>query len=164
MSLALRLEHVAFAYAHGTPVLRDVDLEVQRGEFVAIAGPNGGGKTTLLRLVLGLERPTSGRIEVLVERYGYLPQRAQTGIDAPLTVRELVAVARVRRGRALRRADRADPGARRVRRVPFGLARCLARPLSRPCLTSSSCGSRSAPASSSACWPPRSGSSSCSGG
>src|SRR2546423_11999011 len=102
MSLALLLDHVSYAYAHGTAVLRDVDLEVQRGEFVAIAGPNGGGKTTLLRLVLGLERPTSGRIEVQLRRYGYLPQRAQTGIDAPLTVRELVAVGRVPRTRLLR--------------------------------------------------------------
>ena len=99
MSVALRLEHVSFAYTHGTPVLRNVDLEVQRGEFVAIAGPNGGGKTTLLRLVLGLERPTAGRVEVLLHRYGYLPQRAQTGIDAPLTVRELVGVGRVPRSR-----------------------------------------------------------------
>src|SRR5256714_8766695 len=99
MSLALRLDHVSFAYTHGTPVLRDVDLEVQRGEFVAIAGPNAAGKTTWLRLVPGLERPTSGRVEVLLHRFGYLPQRAQTGIDAPLTVRELVAVGRVPRTR-----------------------------------------------------------------
>ena len=99
MSVALRLEHVSFAYTHGTPVLRNVDLEVQRGEFVAIAGPNGGGKTTLLRLVLGLERPTAGRVEVLLHRHGYLPQRAQTAIDAPLTVRELVGVGRVPRSR-----------------------------------------------------------------
>jgi zinc transport system ATP-binding protein len=99
MPLALRLEHVSFTYGHGAPVLRDVNLAVERGEFVAIAGPNGGGKTTLLRLILGLEQPTSGRIEIAVERRGYLPQRAQTAIDAPLTVRELVAAGRVARSR-----------------------------------------------------------------
>ena len=60
MPLALRLQGVSFAYGHSPPVLRDVDLEVERGEFVAIAGPNGGGKTTLVRLVVGLEQPTSG--------------------------------------------------------------------------------------------------------
>ena len=54
-------------------------------------------------------------------------------------------------------------GGDRLRRASFGPARCLARPLARPCLTSSSCGSRSARASSSACSRPRSASSSCSG-
>lgn len=90
MPLALRLHGVSFAYERGPPVLRDVDLAVERGEFLAIAGPNGGGKTTLLRLVLGLEQPSSGKVELLVRRLAYLPQRAQASVDAPLTVRELV--------------------------------------------------------------------------
>ena len=108
MPLALRLDHVSFAYGHGPPVLRDVDLTVDRGEFVAIAGPNGGGKTTLLRLVLGLEHATSGRVQVAVARRGYLAQRAQTPIDAPLTVRELVGAGRVARSRLLGPPARAD--------------------------------------------------------
>src|SRR2546422_3909668 len=99
MSLALRLDHASFSYGHGPLVLRDVDLEVDRGEFVAIAGPNGGGKTTLVRLAVGLEEPTSGSVELLVDKIGYLPQRAQAGIDAPLTVRELVTAGRASRTR-----------------------------------------------------------------
>jgi zinc transport system ATP-binding protein len=99
MSLAFRLEHVSFSYGPGPPVLRDVDLEVERGEFVAIAGPNGGGKTTLVRLVVGLAEPTSGHLEVFTRKIGYLPQRAQAGIDAPLTVRELVTAGRASRTR-----------------------------------------------------------------
>jgi zinc transport system ATP-binding protein len=99
LPLALRLQRVSFAYGHAPPVLRDVDLEVERGEFVAIAGPNGGGKTTLVRLVVGLEEPTSGRVELLVRKVGYLPQRAQAGIDAPVTVRELVTTGRASRTR-----------------------------------------------------------------
>ena len=94
MSLAVRFEHVSFSYGAGPPVLRDVDLEVERGEFVAIAGPNGGGKTTLVRLAVGLAEPTRGHVEVFTRRIGYLAQRAQAGIDAPLTVRELVSAGR----------------------------------------------------------------------
>jgi zinc transport system ATP-binding protein len=89
-------------------VLREVDLEVQRGEFVAIAGPNGGGKTTLVRLVVGLEQSALGRVELLVGKVGYLPQRAQAGIDAPLTVRELVTTGRASRTRLVGPLSGAD--------------------------------------------------------
>jgi zinc transport system ATP-binding protein len=99
MSLAVRFEHVSFSYGAGPPVLRDVDLEIQRGAFVAIAGPNGGGKTTLVRLAVGLAEPTDGRVDVYTRRIGYLPQRAQAGIDAPLTVRELVTAGRASHAR-----------------------------------------------------------------
>ena len=108
MPLALRLEGVSFAYGHAPAVLRDVDLEVQRGEFVAIAGPNGGGKTTLVRLVVGLEHPTAGGVELMVRRVGYLPQRTQAGIDAPVTVRELVTTGRASRTRLLGPLSSAD--------------------------------------------------------
>src|SRR5919197_1310084 len=105
--------------------LRALDAEYRqalahcaRHEFVAIAGPNGGGKTTLLRLALGLERPTRGRVELFGEpahrfgrrgRLAYLPQRTQVGIEAPATVRELVSAGLApRRGvfGPLRSADR----------------------------------------------------------
>src|SRR5207248_10403064 len=87
-------------------VLSDVDLEIEEGEFVAIAGPNGGGKTTLLRLVLGLERPRRGSARLFGEpardfsdraALSYLAQRARVGIDAPITVRELVQSGRASR-------------------------------------------------------------------
>jgi zinc transport system ATP-binding protein len=128
--LALRLEDVSFSYGHGTPVLRDVDLAVERGEFVAIAGPNGGGKTTLLKLVLGLEQPSSGRVEVFTTRRGYLAQRAQTTIDAPLTVRELVTAGRAARTRLLGPLVRADREAVRVAIARVGLERQADRRLS----------------------------------
>ena len=108
MPLALRLQAVSFAYGHSPPVLRDVGLEVERGEFVAIAGPNGGGKTTLVRLVVGLEQPTSGRVELMVRKVGYLPQRTQAGIDAPVTVRELVTTGRASRARLIGPLSAAD--------------------------------------------------------
>jgi zinc transport system ATP-binding protein len=119
VSLAVELHDVGFAYPAGPPVLAGVDLRVERGEFVAIAGPNGGGKTTLLRLILGLERPASGEALLFGEpasrfsgraSLGYLAQRTQLGVDAPATVREVVAAGRVAAGGLLgplRRRDRA---------------------------------------------------------
>jgi zinc transport system ATP-binding protein len=108
MPLALRLQDVSFAYGHGQLVLQDVDLQVQQGEFVAIAGPNGGGKTTLVRIVVGLEQPTTGRVERLARKIGYLPQRAQAGLDAPVTVRELVSSGRASRARLIGPLNNAD--------------------------------------------------------
>jgi ABC-type Mn2+/Zn2+ transport system ATPase subunit len=61
MPLAVELTGVAFGYRPGQRVLEGVDLQLGEGEFVAVAGPNGGGKTTLIRIVLGLERPSAGR-------------------------------------------------------------------------------------------------------
>src|SRR5919205_687802 len=103
MPLAVQFDHVHFAYQHGQPVLRDVSLEIEAGEYVAIAGPNGGGKTTLLRLALGLERPSAGIVRLFGElpdrfreraRLGYLAQRAQLDVQAPATVHEVVTAGR----------------------------------------------------------------------
>jgi len=114
----VELDDVSFGYRAGVRVLDHVSLRVDAGEFVAIAGPNGGGKTTLLRLVLGLERPTAGRVRVFGRtgtrsadgtRIGYLPQRARLIGEAPVTVREVVSTGRLAPAGIwgpLRRADR----------------------------------------------------------
>ena len=119
MPVAVELRDVSFAYNGGRPVLEHVSLSVETGEFVAIAGPNGGGKTTLMRLALGLERPASGEALLFGEpatrfsgrsTLGYLAQRSQLGVDAPATVREVVAAGRLASGGLLgplRRRDRA---------------------------------------------------------
>jgi zinc transport system ATP-binding protein len=125
---AVELEDVTFAYAPGEPVLRDVDLRIEPGEFIAVAGPNGGGKTTLVRLILGLERPSRGSATLFGEeaggftrrsQLGYVAQRSQLGVDAPVTVRELVAAGRLAASSLvgpLRARDRAsvDEAIRRV--------------------------------------------------
>lgn len=107
MPLAVELSGVDFAYSPGRPVLREVDLAVEPGELVAIAGPNGGGKTTLVRLTLGLERPSRGSVRLFGEpahrsqrhtRLGYVAQRSYVATTAPVTVHELVAAGRVAAG------------------------------------------------------------------
>jgi len=112
MSLAVELRGVSFGYGPGRRVLEDVDLELGEGEFVAVAGPNGGGKTTLMRIVLGLERPSRGTALLYGEpahrfsgsrALGYLAQRSHAGGDAPATVREVVSAGRLASGRLLGR-------------------------------------------------------------
>jgi zinc transport system ATP-binding protein len=119
MPVAVELRDVSFAYGAGPRVLEGVDLAVEAGEFVAVAGPNGGGKTTLVRLALGLERPTAGSVLLFGEpaqrfsrrsTLGYLAQRSALGTGAPATVREVVAAGRLAAGGLLgplRRRDRA---------------------------------------------------------
>lgn len=84
----------------GRPILSDVNFTADHGDFIAITGPNGGGKTTLLRLILGLLHPTSGKIVFYDDcgniadshpRFGYLPQKNSVDSHFPITVGEVVA-------------------------------------------------------------------------
>ncbi len=140
MSLALELRDVRFAYPDGPAVFEALDLTVGRGELVAIAGPNGGGKTTLLRLALGLERPGQGEVRLFGEpvevarrrgAIGYLAQRSQLRLDAPATVREVVAAGRLARAGLLGRLSERDREhvAQAIGRV--GLSSVADRPLAR---------------------------------
>lgn len=93
---ALVFDAVGFAY-EATPALIDISLRVGHGEFLALIGPNGGGKSTLLKLALGLLEPAAGRIEVLGSapqlarsRVGYVPQFAGFPRDFPVTAGEAV--------------------------------------------------------------------------
>lgn len=79
-------------------ILTDVNLSVNRGDFMAVTGPNGGGKTTLMRLMLRLLRPTSGKViyfdgegrETANLSIGYLPQKNMIDSKFPITVSEVV--------------------------------------------------------------------------
>lgn len=93
-------------------VLENVDFDVDPGRIYVLVGPNGGGKTTLLRLLLGLVRPSRG--EVLWHHegtapgttpfpIGYVPQRCDADLGYPLTVRDVVALVTTRHGPHARR-------------------------------------------------------------
>ena len=97
--LAAEVRNVTFSYDRREPVLVDVSLEVPPGGCVTLVGPNGGGKTTLLKLMLGLLEPDRGRVSLLGGppertrgRAGYVPQRLQCDALFPITAREVVAM------------------------------------------------------------------------
>lgn len=83
----------------GRDILSDINFDVNRGDFIAITGPNGGGKTTLLRIILKLLKPTTGSVTYLDPQgnpvkglpIGYLPQKNMIDSRVPVTVHELVA-------------------------------------------------------------------------
>ena len=75
------------------PALRHASLTINDHDFIGVIGPNGGGKTTLVKAILGLLKPAAGRIEYLIEKsdIGYLPQGNQVDEKFPITVKEVVA-------------------------------------------------------------------------
>jgi zinc transport system ATP-binding protein len=95
------LENVSFAYKQNK-ILEDVTLFIQKGEFASIVGPNGGGKTTLLKLILGLLKPDQGRIRIFGQppaqarqKIGYMPQYAPLDMNFPATVMDVVLMGRL---------------------------------------------------------------------
>lgn len=97
---AVELKDVTFTY-HEQPVLEDINFTMEEKDFVAVIGPNGGGKSTLLKLILGLIKPEKGEVKVFGrkpdkarEMVGYLPQHSLFNTDFPINVFETVMMAR----------------------------------------------------------------------
>lgn len=105
MTPALSARGLHFAYRSAEPVLRGVDLEIRAGEFIGLLGPNGGGKTTLLRCLLGLANPTAGGVWIdgrplsglrpreRARRLAYVPQTPASAFA--FTAREIVTMGRL---------------------------------------------------------------------
>ncbi len=112
---AICLEGVSFSYSHseGDTLFENIDLDVFPGELVCLVGPNGGGKSTLLKLILGELRPLRGRVLICGEdraksrvRIGYLPQSIHWDAEFPITVGDVVLTSRCHFG-PVRSEDRA---------------------------------------------------------
>ncbi|MBW2027911.1 MAG: metal ABC transporter ATP-binding protein [Deltaproteobacteria bacterium] len=112
---AIEIEDLSFAY-DDTEVLRDVNLKLEQGEFLGIIGPNGGGKTTLLKLMLGLLKPDKGSVRILGQsprevrhRMGYVPQDLSFNLGFPISAMDVALMGRIGRsplGRKYGQEDR----------------------------------------------------------
>jgi zinc/manganese transport system ATP-binding protein/zinc transport system ATP-binding protein len=99
-----------------TQALEGISLKVWPGEFVAVVGPNGGGKTTLLRTILGAVHPMAGKVRLrgkdvtgsAVDKIGYVPQLETIDWDFPITVEEVILMGLFRKNHWLRGANRED--------------------------------------------------------
>lgn len=101
MANVIELHNVSFAYEHRL-ILERINLQVAAGDFFAIVGPNGGGKTTLLRLLLGNLEPVQGEIKIFnrpprkARRFiGYVPQQGTVDRDFPVSTLEVVLMGRL---------------------------------------------------------------------
>lgn len=102
-------------------ILSNISLEIFEGEYIAIIGPNGGGKTTLIRLLLGLEKPSAGKLKIFGKKYenfkewykiGYVPQRASlVDENFPATVEDIVSMGRVAKRGLFGRMSKEDKNA-----------------------------------------------------
>ena len=105
MTAIVDMQNVSFTYG-GPAVIENVTLSVSEGEFVALIGPNGGGKTTLLKLMLGLVKPQKGTVQVLgrppekaSHHIGYVPQDIHLNLAFPVTALDVVLMGKLAPGK-----------------------------------------------------------------
>ncbi len=133
--MTIQIENLFFQYDE-SPLLEGVSLEIRKGECIALFGPNGGGKTTLLKLLMGFLKPTAGSILVngidpsaSREKMGYVPQISNLDRQFPITVLEVVKMGalspslfhsypRNTHEKALKMLDKI--GLKEIAQVPFG--------------------------------------------
>ncbi|MHB8481795.1 MAG: metal ABC transporter ATP-binding protein [Nitrospiria bacterium] len=101
----IHFDKATFGYSAAEPALKELSLEVKEGEFIGVIGPNGSGKTTFLRAILGLILPRSGHLHILDcdckklqchhrAKIGYVPQKDNVDPHFPITVFETVLMGR----------------------------------------------------------------------
>jgi zinc transport system ATP-binding protein len=125
---------------NGKEVLKDINFSLDEGKFIGIVGPNAGGKTTLLRTILGFIKPTSGEIHVFGKQpedilktgniFGYLPQNLKVAQNFPIRVIDVVMMGRYGRIGLFRWPGEEDKkkaieylsimGIEELKNVPFG--------------------------------------------
>ncbi len=110
MEKLIEIRNISFGYDN-TPVLKNVDLDIFEEDYILVIGPNGGGKTTLLRLILGILEPWDGTITFrkdISERLGYVPQYSTFNKNFPITSLDMVLTGRISSGNFLRKYKKED--------------------------------------------------------
>ena len=114
VSPIIEINNLHFSF-DGNEVLKRVNLTVNKGEFLALIGPNGGGKTTLLKLMLGLLEPDQGTVRVFKQpprnvsrRIGYVPQDIHPNRNFPVSVLDVVLMGRLRSRKGWSRHSQKD--------------------------------------------------------
>lgn len=99
--IVISLKGITFGYTK-RPILENVSLDVYDKDFLGIVGPNGGGKTTVLKIILGLLKPQSGNVKLLGNspekmriEVGYVSQREDVDLDFPITVEEVIMTSQI---------------------------------------------------------------------
>jgi len=125
----INVKDVSFSY-NDSIVLQDVSFSLESHDFLGVIGPNGGGKTTLLKLLLGLLKPDEGSISVLgkkpdeaVCQIGYVPQNTSINEQFPISVIDVVMMGRLGAGGLRRRFARHDREAARQALGQVGMER-----------------------------------------
>jgi len=111
---AIEMKGVWFAYDR-SPILEDITFTLKQGDFLGMIGPNGGGKTTLIKLLLGILKPHRGTIRILGEpphqarrRVGYVPQNTDFNNTFPISVMDVALMGRLARSRIGKGFNRRD--------------------------------------------------------
>jgi zinc transport system ATP-binding protein len=124
----VRLENV-WAQYNSEPVLEDINLSIGQEDFLGIIGPNGGGKTTLLKLILGLVTPSRGKVSVLGKspqksrtNIGYVPQTTTFDHNFPINVGDVVLMGRYGSTGLFKRYQKADNNAAQQALEMVGIA------------------------------------------
>lgn len=110
----IEIRDLCYSY-NGHPVLKNVNLKVEKGDFLAMIGPNGGGKTTLLKLMLGLFVTDMGTIRIFgippaeaSHRVGYVPQDVHINKQFPVSALDVVLMGKLKSGKGWSRHSRKD--------------------------------------------------------
>ncbi|MGD9732130.1 MAG: metal ABC transporter ATP-binding protein [Desulfamplus sp.] len=114
MTPIIKIRNLSFAY-NGQPVLNNINLDIFEGDFTAMIGPNGGGKSTLMKLMLGLLTPDKGEITIMGKpavkasaSIGYVPQDINLNRNFPITAVDIVLMGKLMPERRWRRYNSSD--------------------------------------------------------